>query len=112
MTARRHIGECMSATMVDRLPSQVYSHSTATAPRSVYAHDTQHSGVLHYLIHACDDPVHAETGLAAARAYAKTAAAVPHACHMPSHIFTRPGYARPTAAEMIPKLERICFVRV
>jgi tetratricopeptide (TPR) repeat protein len=59
---------------------------------SVYAHDTQHPGVLHYLIHAYDDPVHAETGLAAARAYAKTAAAVPHAYHMPSHIFTRLGY--------------------
>ncbi len=59
---------------------------------SVYAHDNQHPGVLHYLIHAYDDPVHAEAGLAAARAYAKTAAAVPHAYHMPSHIFTRLGY--------------------
>ncbi len=27
---------------------------------SVYAHDQQHPGVLHYLIHAYDDPVHAE----------------------------------------------------
>ncbi len=59
---------------------------------SVYAHDKQHPGVLHYLIHAYDDPVHAEAGLAVARAYAKTAAAVPHAYHMPSHIFTRLGY--------------------
>jgi hypothetical protein len=59
---------------------------------SVYAHDKQHPGVLHYLIHAYDDPVHAETGLAAARAYAKAAAAVPHAYHMPSNIFTRLGY--------------------
>jgi hypothetical protein len=58
---------------------------------SVYAHDTQHPGVLHYLIHAYDDPIHAKKGLAAARAYAKTAAAVPHALHMPSHIFTRLG---------------------
>ena len=59
---------------------------------SVYAHDKQHPGVLHYLIHAYDDPVHAEAGLPAARAYARTAAAVPHAYHMPSHIFTRLGY--------------------
>jgi hypothetical protein len=36
-----------------------------------------------------DDPAHAETGLEAARKYAKVAAAVPHALHMPSHIFTR-----------------------
>ena len=59
---------------------------------SVYARDQQHPGVLHYLIHAYDDPVHAETGVGVARAYAKTAAAVPHAYHMPSHIFTRLGY--------------------
>jgi tetratricopeptide (TPR) repeat protein len=65
---------------------------------SVYARDKQHPGVLHYLIHAYDDPVHAETGLAAARVYAKTAAAVPHAYHMPSHIFTRLGYWDEAAA--------------
>jgi tetratricopeptide (TPR) repeat protein len=59
---------------------------------SVYAHDKQHPGALHYLIHAYDDPVHAEMGLTVARAYAKAAAAVPHAYHMPSHIFTRLGY--------------------
>ena len=59
---------------------------------SVYRHDNQHPGVLHYLIHAYDDPVHAETGVSVARAYARTAAAVPHAYHMPSHIFTRLGY--------------------
>lgn len=58
---------------------------------SVYAHNQQHPGVLHYLIHAYDDPVHAEAGLVVARAYAKSAAAVPHAYHMPSHIFTRLG---------------------
>jgi tetratricopeptide (TPR) repeat protein len=65
---------------------------------SVYAHDKQHPGVLHYLIHAYDDPVHAAQGLAVARAYAKTAAAVPHAYHMPSHIFTRLGYWDEAAA--------------
>jgi len=51
-----------------------------------------HPGVLHYLIHAYDDPAHAAQGLMAARAYAQAAAAVPHALHMPSHIFTRLGY--------------------
>src|SRR5262249_21374942 len=59
---------------------------------AVYAHHPDHPGVLHYLIHAYDDPVHAEKGLPAARAYAQAAAAVPHALHMPSHIFTRLGY--------------------
>jgi tetratricopeptide (TPR) repeat protein len=65
---------------------------------SVYGKDKQHPGVLHYLIHAYDDPVHAERGLAAARMYAKTAAAVPHAYHMPSHIFSRLGYWDEAAA--------------
>jgi tetratricopeptide (TPR) repeat protein len=59
---------------------------------AVYARHPDHPGVLHYLIHAYDDPVHAEQGLPAARAYAQSAAAVPHALHMPSHIFTRLGY--------------------
>jgi tetratricopeptide (TPR) repeat protein len=58
----------------------------------VYAKNPQHPGVLHYLIHVYDDPEHAVDGLKAARAYAKAAAAVPHAQHMPSHIFTRLGY--------------------
>jgi len=59
---------------------------------AVYARHPDHPGVLHYLIHAYDDPLHAEQGLPAARAYAQSAAAVPHALHMPSHIFTRLGY--------------------
>ena len=64
----------------------------------VYAHSPDHPGVLHYLIHAYDDPVHAEQGLEAARGYAKAAAAVPHALHMPSHIFTRLGLWDKSAA--------------
>ena len=64
----------------------------------VYARSPDHPGVLHYLIHAYDDPVHAEQGLEAARRYAKAAAAVPHALHMPSHIFTRLGYWDESAA--------------
>jgi hypothetical protein len=42
--------------------------------------------------------VHAQEGLTAARSYAKAAAAVPHALHMPSHIFTRLGYWNESAA--------------
>ncbi len=64
----------------------------------VYARHPDHPGVLHYLIHAYDDPEHAQQGLQAARAYAKAAAAVPHALHMPSHIFTRLGYWDESAA--------------
>jgi tetratricopeptide (TPR) repeat protein len=64
----------------------------------VYAKNPQHPGVLHYLIHVYDDPGHATDGLKAARAYAAAAPAVPHAQHMPSHIFTRLGYWAESAA--------------
>jgi tetratricopeptide (TPR) repeat protein len=50
------------------------------------------------MIHAYDDPLHAVQGLKAARAYAEAAPAVPHALHMPSHIFTRLGYWDQSAA--------------
>ena len=64
----------------------------------VYSRHPDHPGALHYLIHAYDDPEHAQQGLKAARAYAQAAAAVPHALHMPSHIFTRLGYWEESAA--------------
>jgi tetratricopeptide (TPR) repeat protein len=51
----------------------------------------QHPGVAHYLIHSYDYPAYAERGLAAARSYSSIAPWVPHALHMPSHIFTRLG---------------------
>ena len=50
-----------------------------------------HPGVVHYLIHSYDYPALAERGLAAARSYGSIAPWVPHALHMPSHIFTRLG---------------------
>jgi len=47
--------------------------------------------MAHYLIHAYDNAELAQRGLPVARVYAKIAPAVPHAQHMPSHIFTRLG---------------------
>lgn len=51
----------------------------------------QHPGVLHYLIHAYDDPVHATLGLRQALLYADVAPASAHALHMPAHIFVQLG---------------------
>jgi tetratricopeptide (TPR) repeat protein len=51
----------------------------------------KHPGVAHYIIHCYDNPLLAERGLQAARAYAKIAPASAHANHMPSHLFTRVG---------------------
>jgi tetratricopeptide (TPR) repeat protein len=50
-----------------------------------------HPGVVHYLIHCYDYPALAQRGLTAAQSYASIAPWVPHALHMPSHIFTRLG---------------------
>lgn len=51
----------------------------------------EHPGVVHYLIHAYDDPIHAPLGLQYARTYAKVAPSAHHALHMPSHIFVQLG---------------------
>jgi len=57
----------------------------------VWKEQPNHPGVVHYLIHSDDSPQFAQAGLDAAICYAKIAPDVPHALHMPSHIFTRLG---------------------
>jgi len=51
-----------------------------------------HPGGYHYAIHAYDFPPLAMNGLRVARGYNKIAPEIPHALHMPTHIFTRLGY--------------------
>ncbi|HEY7647403.1 MAG TPA: hypothetical protein VID04_00240 [Methylomirabilota bacterium] len=62
-----------------------------TILEKVFAEQPAHPGVAHYIIHSYDYPPLAARGLTAARGYAKTAPSVPHAQHMPAHIFTRLG---------------------
>ena len=57
----------------------------------LFAQEPNHPGVAHYLIHACDNPQFAPKGLSAARRYAQIAPSLPHALHMPSHVFARLG---------------------
>jgi tetratricopeptide (TPR) repeat protein len=57
----------------------------------VFPTHRQHPGVLHYLIHSYDDPVHAPLGLRAARLYGAIAPNAGHALHMTSHIFIAMG---------------------
>jgi hypothetical protein len=58
----------------------------------VFAEQPGHPGVAHYLIHSYDYPPIAQRGLPFANRYAGIAPAVPHALHMPSHIYTRVGH--------------------
>jgi hypothetical protein len=57
----------------------------------VFTEQPDHPGAAHYIIHSFDFPALAPEALKAARAYSKIAPSVPHAQHMPSHIFTRLG---------------------
>src|SRR5206468_11198059 len=53
----------------------------------VFPSNQHHPGVLHYLIHSYDDPIHAPLGMRAARLYGAVAPDAGHALHMTSHIF-------------------------
>lgn len=57
----------------------------------VFPANRSHPGVLHYLIHSYDDPIHAPLGLRAARLYGAVAPNAGHALHMTSHIFVAMG---------------------
>jgi hypothetical protein len=57
----------------------------------VFPSNMRHPGVLHYLIHSYDDPVHAPLGIRAAKLYGEVAPKAGHALHMTSHIFIAMG---------------------
>ncbi len=67
--------------------------------------NSEHPGVVHFLIHAYDYPPLAEKGIAAARRYAKLAPAAPHARHMPSHIYSMVGLWEDSIASNLHALE-------
>jgi tetratricopeptide (TPR) repeat protein len=64
---------------------------SATMLEKLFEQNPQHPGVTHYLIHAYDFAPLADKGIASARRYAGIAPAVPHARHMPSHIYSMVG---------------------
>jgi tetratricopeptide (TPR) repeat protein len=69
---------------------QTYMRAAALLEEAWVTHQ-EHPGLVHYLIHSYDDPVHAPLGLRAARIYAKIAPDAGHAQHMTSHIFVALG---------------------
>jgi tetratricopeptide (TPR) repeat protein len=64
---------------------------SAAMLEKLYAANPQHPGITHYLIHAYDFAPFADKGIPAARRYAAIAPAVPHARHMPAHIYSMVG---------------------
>jgi tetratricopeptide (TPR) repeat protein len=107
----------------DDFEAQVYYALTlqASAPKSdltyanqalsagmlekLYAANPQHPGITHYLIHAYDFAPFAERGIPAARRYGALAPAVPHARHMPAHIYSMVGLWEDSIASNLSALE-------
>jgi hypothetical protein len=107
----------------DDFEAQVYYALTlqASAPKSdvtyanqlqsaklletLYQKNPQHPGITHYLIHAYDFAPFAEKGIPAARRYAAIAPAVPHARHMPAHIYSMTGLWMDSIASNASALE-------
>jgi tetratricopeptide (TPR) repeat protein len=71
----------------------------------LYDQNPQHPGVTHFIIHAYDFAPLAEKGIPAARRYAGIAPAVPHARHMPSHIYSMVGLWEESIASNASSLE-------
>jgi tetratricopeptide (TPR) repeat protein len=72
-------------------PALVNQKKAAQILEPLFAKMPDHPGLAHYLIHSYDYPPLARQGLRAANTYAALAPWVPHALHMPSHIYTRLG---------------------
>jgi tetratricopeptide (TPR) repeat protein len=64
---------------------------SAVILEKLFEQNPQHPSVTHYLIHAYDFAPLADKGVVSARRYAGIAPAVPHARHMPSHIYSMVG---------------------
>ena len=58
-----------------------------TVLRGVYDQVPTHPGAVHYTIHANDAAGRADRSLDIVKSYGEIAPEVPHALHMPSHIF-------------------------
>jgi len=71
--------------------SLTQEHTAMAVLTPLFAKYPDHPGLIHYIIHSCDNPEMAQDGLAAAERYGTVAASGPHAVHMAGHIFARLG---------------------
>lgn len=72
---------------------KTFTHQKAAGKilEDLYEKVPQHPAAYHYLIHAYDNPMLASKAVAVSRGYSTIAPMVPHALHMPTHIFVRLG---------------------
>lgn len=71
--------------------TRAHERAAAAILAQVYDREPRHPGAIHYAIHAHDNPEMARQGVRYANAYERIAPRIPHALHMPSHIFVRLG---------------------
>jgi tetratricopeptide (TPR) repeat protein len=71
--------------------TQAKEQKAMTVLSPLFAKYPDNPGVVHYIIHACDNPAMAINGLAAANHYGYIAQSGAHAYHMPGHIYARLG---------------------
>jgi hypothetical protein len=77
----------LQATADPKDKTYARQRKSAEIAEKVFAAEPDHPGAAHYIIHAYDYPALAQKGIPAASRYAQFAPAVPHALHMPSHIY-------------------------
>jgi tetratricopeptide (TPR) repeat protein len=71
--------------------TQAQEQKAMAVLRPLFVKYRDNPGVVHYIVHACDNPAMAKDGLAAADHYGEIAQAGAHAFHMPGHIYARLG---------------------
>jgi len=71
--------------------SQTQNRKAMAVLAPLFAQHPDNPGLVHYIIHSCDNPAMAAEGLAAAEHYGEIAQSGPHAVHMAGHIFARLG---------------------
>jgi tetratricopeptide (TPR) repeat protein len=71
--------------------SLTQEHKAMEVLTPLFAKYPDNPGLVHYIIHSCDNPAMAPDGLVAAERYGVIAASGPHAVHMSGHIFARLG---------------------
>lgn len=81
--------------------SLAQEHKAMEVLKPLFAKYPDNPGVVHYVIHACDNPAMAPEGLAAADHYGEIAQSGPHAFHMPGHIYARLGLWRQDIAAQL-----------
>lgn len=80
----------LATTPADRI-SREHADRGAAILMKVLAHNPDHPGAMHYLVHANDVPGREHESIDITRKYESVAPDNPHALHMPTHIYSRLG---------------------